>query len=155
MNAGPLVDPFVFAYGTTPFSVVAHDGFKHHIELVKGFMEDRKQESQAREQQHEEFSADDNDTRSVATVVPHELRRVDEEDEEAATEHEDRHRSSRGVGRPRTDGLYRTQVTPPVESHRHRCHGNPSSRCCLLAWLITFTGLPFFTFSLDPDQQCS
>jgi hypothetical protein len=118
MNTGPLVDPFVLAYGTTPFIIIAHDGFKHDIELITGFMEDRKQESQAREQQHEEFSADDVDTRSVATVVPHELRRVDEEDEEAAAEHEDHHRSSREVGRPRTDGLYRTQVTPPVGHQR-------------------------------------
>jgi hypothetical protein len=83
--------------------ITEHDGFKHDIELIKGFMEDRKRESQAREQQqHEEFSADDDDARSVATVVPHELGRVDEEDEEAAAEHEDRRRSSREVGRPRT-----------------------------------------------------
>lgn len=81
-----------------------HDGFKHDIELIKEFMEERKREAQAREQQrhNEEFSSDDDDARSVATVVPHELGRVDEEDEEAAAEHEDRRRSSREVGRPRT-----------------------------------------------------
>ena len=45
---------------------------------------------------------DDDDARSVAIVVPQELERVDEEDEEATAEHEDRRRSSREVGRPRT-----------------------------------------------------
>jgi hypothetical protein len=80
-----------------------HDGFKHDVELIKEFMEERKREAQAREQRHsEELSSDDDDVRSVGTVVPHELERVDEEDEEAAAEHEDRRRSSREVGRPRT-----------------------------------------------------
>jgi len=83
--------------------ITEHDGFKHDIELIKTFMEERKREVQAREQHHsEEFSSDDDDARSVATVVPHELERVDEDDEEAAAEHEDRRRSSREVGRPRT-----------------------------------------------------
>ena len=84
--------------------ITEHGGLKHDIGLIKEFMEERRREAQAREQQHrnEEFSTDDDDTRSVATVVPHELGRVDEEDEEAAAEHEDRRRSSREVGRPRT-----------------------------------------------------
>ena len=83
--------------------ITEHDSFKHDVELIKVFMEERKREAQAREQSHnEEFSSDDDDARSVATVVPHELGRVDEEDEEAAAEHEDRRRSSREVGRPRT-----------------------------------------------------
>ena len=83
--------------------IAEHDGFKHDVDLIKVFMEERKREAQAREQHRsEEFSSDDDDTRSVATVVPHELERVDEEDEEAAAEHEDRRRSSREVGRPRT-----------------------------------------------------
>ena len=83
--------------------VTEHDGFKHDIGLIKEFMEERRRETQAREQHRNEgFSSDDDDTRSIATVVPHELERVDEEDEEAAAEHEDRRRSSREVGRPRT-----------------------------------------------------
>ena len=82
--------------------ITEHGGFKHDIELIKEFMEERKRETQARDQHGEEFPSDDDDTRSVATVVPHELQRVDEEDEEAAAEHEDRRRSSREVGRPRT-----------------------------------------------------
>ena len=80
-----------------------HDGFKHDIELFKEFMEERKREAQAREQRHDgEFSNDDDDARSVVTVVPHDLERADEEDEESVAEHEDRRRSSREVGRPRT-----------------------------------------------------
>ena len=80
-----------------------HGGLKQDIQLIKEFMEERKRESQARERHHsDEFSNDDDDARSVSTIVPHELERVDEEDEEAAAEHEDRRRSSREVGRPRT-----------------------------------------------------
>ena len=83
--------------------IAEHNGFKHDLGLIKEFMEESRREAQAREQQqNEEFSSDDDDARSVATVVPHELGRVDEEDEEAAAEHEDRRRSSREVGRPRT-----------------------------------------------------
>ena len=82
--------------------ITEHDGFKHDIDLIKVFMEERKREAQAREQNNNEFSSDDNDTHSVTTVIPHELERVDEEDEEAAAEHEDCRRSSREVGRPRT-----------------------------------------------------
>ena len=37
-----------------------HDGFKHNIELIKEFIEERKREAQARGQHHnEEFSDDD------------------------------------------------------------------------------------------------
>jgi hypothetical protein len=50
------------------------NGFKHDIELIKEFMEERKQKAEARDQCHDkEFSTDDDDTRSIATVVPHEL----------------------------------------------------------------------------------
>ena len=77
--------------------IAEHYGFKHDVDLIKVFVEERKREAQAREQhQNEEFSSNDNDTRSVATVVPHELERVDE-DEEATAEHEDRHRSNHEV----------------------------------------------------------
>jgi len=83
--------------------VTEHGGLKQDIELIKEFMEERKRDTQTREQHHsDEFSNDDDDARSVSTIVPHELERVDEEDEEAAAEHEDRRRSSREVGRPRT-----------------------------------------------------
>jgi len=82
--------------------IAEHDGFKHNVDLIKVLMDERKREAQTREQHHnEEFSNDDHDARSVATVVPHELQRVDEEDE-AAAEHEDRRRSSHEVSRPRT-----------------------------------------------------
>ena len=80
-----------------------YTGLKHDIELIKLFMEERRREAQAREQRHnEELSGDDEDARGVTTVVPHELGAEDKEDKEAAAEHEDRRRSSREVGRPRT-----------------------------------------------------
>ena len=46
-----------------------HDGFKHDIELIKVFMEERKREAQAGEQRHieEPPGDDDDDARSVAT----------------------------------------------------------------------------------------
>jgi len=78
--------------------IAEHDGFKHDIDLIKVFMEECKREAQAREQH---LSSND-DTRSVATVVLHELERVNEEDGEAAAKHEDCRRSSHEVGRPRT-----------------------------------------------------
>lgn len=43
-------------------------------------MEERNRETQAREN-NEVFSSNDDDARSVTTIVPHELERVDEEDE--------------------------------------------------------------------------
>ena len=83
--------------------ITEHNSFKHDVDLIKVFMEERKQEAQVREQSHNEgFSSDDNDTHSVATVIPHELGRVDEEDEETTAEHEDCRRSSREVSQPRT-----------------------------------------------------
>ena len=95
-----------------------HDGFKHDIELIKAFMDEHKGEAQTREQHHsEEFPNDDDDARSVATVVPHELDRVDEEDEEATAEHEDRRRSSRKVGRPRTP---EPSLAEFDDDHHHR-----------------------------------
>ena len=79
--------------------VTEHGDLKHDIELIKEFMEERKREGQAREQNHsDEFSNDDVDARSVSTVVPHELERVNAEDKEATAEHEDCCRSSREVG---------------------------------------------------------
>ena len=60
--------------------------------------------SRARRKPHnEEFSSDNDDIRSVTTIIPHELERADEEDEAAAAEHEDRW-SSCEVGRLRTPG---------------------------------------------------
>ena len=52
----------------------------------------------------DEFASDDEDSRSINTVVPHELERVDEEDEEqlAAEEEEEERRNRRDEVRPRT-----------------------------------------------------
>lgn len=52
-----------------------------------------------------EFIGDDDDARSVSTVIPHELERVDEEDEEqlaAEEEEEERRRRRDELSRPRT-----------------------------------------------------
>lgn len=65
-------------------------------------MEERNRETQAREN-NEVFSSNDDDARSVTTIVPHELGRVDEEMRlEVIAEREDRRWSSREVGQPRT-----------------------------------------------------
>ena len=54
--------------------VTKHGGLKHDIELIKEFTGERKRETQTREQYHsDEFSSDDDDARSVSTIVPHEL----------------------------------------------------------------------------------
>jgi hypothetical protein len=53
--------------------ITEHDGFKHDIELIKEFVEQRKREAQAREQHSEDFSTDGDNARSVATIIPHEL----------------------------------------------------------------------------------
>ncbi|KAF9790518.1 hypothetical protein BJ322DRAFT_1017215 [Thelephora terrestris] len=46
------------------------NGFKHDIELIKEFMEERKQKAEARDQCHDkEFSTDDDNTRSIATAT--------------------------------------------------------------------------------------
>lgn len=45
-------------------------------------MEQRKREAQAREQHVEDFSTDDDDAWSVASIIPHELGLLDEVDEE-------------------------------------------------------------------------
>lgn len=51
----------------------------------------------------EDFLSDDDDARSVSTVVPHELERVEEEDEEQlAAEEEEERRARRDELRPRT-----------------------------------------------------
>ena len=56
--------------------ITEHDGLKQDIELIKEFLVERKREAQVREQHGEDFSTDDDDARSVATVIPHELGRV-------------------------------------------------------------------------------
>jgi len=76
-------------------SVLAeHEGFKQEIQTLRALMEERKRDIESRDQpaREEEYMSDDDDTRSVGTVVPHELDRVEEEDEESVSEDEERRR---------------------------------------------------------------
>ena len=66
--------------------ITEHDGLKQDIELIKEFLVERKREAQVREQHGEDFSTDDDDARSVATVIPHDLGRVDLPRPEESTE---------------------------------------------------------------------
>ena len=97
-----------------------HEAIKQEVSAMREMMEERKREmellrlrtqspNQLRrhrshvDDQSDEYSSDDDDARSISTIVPHELERVDEEDEEqiAAEEEEERRRRSNEV-RPRT-----------------------------------------------------
>ncbi|KIP09780.1 hypothetical protein PHLGIDRAFT_126079 [Phlebiopsis gigantea 11061_1 CR5-6] len=98
-----------------------HESIKREVSAMRDMMEERKREMELfriqaqsptnlrRQRSHmddqsEDFSSDDDDARSVSTVVPHELERVEEEDEEqlAAEEEEAERRARRDEVRPRT-----------------------------------------------------
>ncbi|EMD31989.1 hypothetical protein CERSUDRAFT_144523 [Gelatoporia subvermispora B] len=97
-----------------------HDAIKREVSSMRELMEERKRDMEIlrrhsgspaampppsredfdphSEELHDSFISDDDDARSVATVVPHELERVDEEDEEqlaAEAEEEDQRRQRR------------------------------------------------------------
>ncbi|KAI0341540.1 hypothetical protein BDW22DRAFT_1346327 [Trametopsis cervina] len=94
-----------------------HEAIKREVSAMRDMMEERKREMELlrirtespnqlrRHRSHvdDEYSSDDDDTRSISTIVPHELERVEEEDEEqiAAEEEEERRRRTNEV-RPRT-----------------------------------------------------
>ncbi|KAL4253671.1 Centrosomal and Immune Signaling Modulator [Abortiporus biennis] len=96
-----------------------HDNIKREVSSMRDMMEERKREvellrmhTQNSDHLHRhlddgegEYVHDDDDARSVSTVVPHELERVEEEDEEqlaAEEEEEERRRRRDELGRPRT-----------------------------------------------------
>ena len=100
-----------------------HDAIKREVSSMRDLMEERKREiellriqsqspnhlrrhsSRLDEGTEAEFIGDDDDARSVSTIIPHELERVDEEDEEqlaAEEEEEERRRRRDELGRPRT-----------------------------------------------------
>ncbi|OSX63155.1 hypothetical protein POSPLADRAFT_1138902, partial [Postia placenta MAD-698-R-SB12] len=102
-----------------------HEAIKREVGSLRELMEERKREmdtsrgrSGSPSGRHHQYGRDDNmahdqhymsddddDARSVSTIVPHELDRVDEEDEEqlAAEEEEEQRRRRRDeLGRPRT-----------------------------------------------------
>ena len=96
-----------------------HEAVKREVSAMRDMMEERKREMdhmhmrpqspthlrrvEPHLDEHGGDYSDDDDARSIATVVPHELERVDEVDEEqiAAEEEEERRRRSDEV-RPRT-----------------------------------------------------
>lgn len=100
-----------------------HEAIKREVSSMRELMEERKREIELLRVQSQspnhlrrhssrmdegadgDFMNDDDDARSVSTVIPHELERVDEEDEEqlaAEEEEEERRRRRDELGRPRT-----------------------------------------------------
>lgn len=97
-----------------------HDAIKREVSTMRELMEERKREMELlrihtqsptnlrRQRSHmddhsDEYSSDDDDVRSISTIVPHELERVEEEDEEQlAAEEEEERRRRRDEVRPRT-----------------------------------------------------
>ena len=91
------------------------DAIKREVSSMRELMEERRREVEmlrslsVRNWRHDQVSddhymSDDDDARSINTVVPHELERVEEEDEEqlAAEEDVERRRRRDELGRPRT-----------------------------------------------------
>ncbi|CAL1709324.1 unnamed protein product [Somion occarium] len=121
-----------------------HEAIKQEVSSMRELMEERKREmelfrvhsqspnhlrrhpSRMEEGGDGEYMHDeDDDARSVATVIPHELERVDEEDEEqmaAEEEEEERRRRRDELGRPRTP-----EPTGIDHSHLH-AQSAPSSQ---------------------------
>ena len=48
--------------------IAEHNGFKHDVDLIKGFIEEYKREAQAREQHNKEFSSNNDNAHSVDTI---------------------------------------------------------------------------------------
>lgn len=92
--------------------IAEHDAIKHEVETLREVVEagqheidERKRQQELQEAEAERYRDDDDDASSIHTVVPHELERVEEEDEDQAERHEeddDRRRTREDLGRPRT-----------------------------------------------------
>jgi len=71
--------------------IAKHDTIKHEIGLLRQLME-KSTYHQCDQEQEEVFSAEtvgaDDDTRSIRTIIPHELEIVEEEDEEQIVKQE-------------------------------------------------------------------
>ncbi|KAH9939172.1 hypothetical protein B0H21DRAFT_698552 [Amylocystis lapponica] len=128
-----------------------HDAIKREVSSMRDMMEERKREmdtirrhggSPSRLGQHHdgrnddafdsESESDDDDARSINTVVPHELERVDEEDEDqmAVEEEEEERRRRRDEVRPRTpepSGMGMVEDDDERE-HIHEQHGHGRHR---------------------------
>ena len=88
-----------------------HEVLKHEVTMSREMMEDLRRDMEALRTAgtiHNRFEHrdDDDDARSVRTVVPHELERVEEEDEDQLTaeeeDDEERRQRREELGRPRT-----------------------------------------------------
>ncbi|EKM56851.1 uncharacterized protein PHACADRAFT_254197 [Phanerochaete carnosa HHB-10118-sp] len=94
-----------------------HEAIKQEVSAMRELMEERKRDMELlrlqtqsptnlrRQRSHsdDEYASDDDDARSISTVVPHELERVDEEDEESlAADEEAERRQRQDEMRPRT-----------------------------------------------------
>ncbi|KAI0077601.1 hypothetical protein K474DRAFT_1661536 [Panus rudis PR-1116 ss-1] len=125
-----------------------HEHIKRELSSMRELMEERKREMELLRVQSQsphqlrrhpsrmesgEGEYDDDDARSVATVVPHELERVEEEDEEqlaAEEEEEERRRRRDELGRPRTPeptGMGMSEYEDEHESRRDGSRLRPPS----------------------------
>lgn len=103
-------------------SISPPNGHAHHAHGQAGEHHEGQQHHSAFEEGDEDVH-DDDDVRSIATIVPHELERVEEEDEEAAAlaeaaEDEERRRRREELGRPRTPEP--TGMGMEDDEHEHR-----------------------------------
>ena len=83
-----------------------HEAIKREVSALRELVEHSKASFSHPNHGHAEGESDDDDARSIVTVIPHELERVEEEDEEqlhlAEESDEDRSRRRAELGRPRT-----------------------------------------------------
>lgn len=117
-----------------------HEAIKREVSAMRELMEERKREMELlrlqtqsptnlrRQRSHsdDDFASDDDDVRSISTVVPHELERVDEEDEESlAADEEAERRQRQDELRPRTPeptgmGMHEDDDEPSTSSSHLR-----------------------------------
>ena len=122
-----------------------HEAIKSEIATLRELMDERKREfellrheggslsSRHHDGEHHDelrggrYQGDDDDASSIHTIVPHELERVDEEDEDQLVneeeEDEDRRRRRDELGRPRTPeptGMGMDDDESPSTKRRHR-----------------------------------
>ncbi|GJE86722.1 FHA and PRK00409 domain-containing protein [Phanerochaete sordida] len=123
-----------------------HDAIKREVSAMRELMEERKREMELlrlqtqsptnlrrqRSRSEDDYASDDDDARSIATVVPHELERVDEEDEESlAADEEAERRHRQDELRPRTPeptgmGMHEDDDEPSASSSHLRPQSPPA-----------------------------
>lgn len=128
-----------------------HEAIKSEITTLRELMDERKREFELLRHEsaslssahhanghHDElrngrYRGEDDDTSSIHTIVPHELERVDEEDEDQLVneeeDDEDRRRRREELGRPRTPeptGMGMDDDDSPNTKRRHRPSSTPN-----------------------------